>query len=415
MKKIDLKPGNKKLTSILVIMLATCFVIGLLSSTAIKLASASLYMRNSKLKINNSTIADIADDLGLPVEPVKPSGDDNDNGNSDATDKPVVDDTKGDGDKNETPADDKTDDKTDVDTDTDAPSDDNSGSDGGASDNSGDSDSSGDSGDTDSDSEEKPSGSGDSEDKGDSGDSSGGSILDSVMGIIGSLGIGGSGGNDDAEEEQEPGSTKVDISKKDALKTYSSIVNKAKIKMPGFVKTTTRSADFIATLVVNQNPDYFVENQAVEVKGKKANTDLCIDNNKLSACLLTGADAAAVKSASKEVLANGNVKLVITLNDETNPVPLKANAVKSESYTSAMFSVTTADKVKAMVDGALNSDVKDTSLTYKDCTVTLVYNPKTGAIVSLRQTTSYVASMKTSILPFEFTVNEVVDYTNFKY
>lgn len=403
MKKIDSKISNKRLTSVAVMVLATCFVIGLLSSTAIKLASATLYMKNSTIKTTNSTIAGIAQDLGLPVEPVQPSegtpvisiGDATDNAGNTAsgTTDNKVEDTTG------AATDNKTDTSTDDTTDASTPS-----------------DSTGSSASTDS---SDSSGSTDSSDSNTSDDSSSSSILDSIMGILGSLGVGGSGGTGEpdtpVEEEQEPGSTKVDITNEEALKSYNAVVNSTKVKMPAFVKTTSRTADFIATLIVKMNPEYFVKDQVVEVPGKTVNTDLCIDNNKVSACLLTSADADAVKSASKEVLADGNVKLVITLNDEENPVPLEENAISSDSYTSAMFPVTTADKVKAMVDGALGSDVSDTSLLYKNCTVSLVYNPKTGEIVSLKQTTSYTASMQTSLFPLEFTVTEVTNYTDFVY
>ena len=94
----------------------------------------------------------------------------------------------------------------------------------------------------------------------------------------------------------------------------------------------------------------------------------------------------AVKSASKEVLKDGTVKLVIVLNDEENPTPIKATDKVAASYTSAMFPVVTAAQVRNAID---DDNIESVNLVYSDCSVELVYRPTNGQIVSMKQVVKY--------------------------
>ena len=214
------------------------------------------------------------------------------------------------------------------------------------------------------------------------------------------------------------------------LKNYNDVVNKAKLAgvRPSFTKATYRTVswDFWEDWffgfgdVASNNPDYFVSEGDAKaaptvVPADKVTKELCIPNKSYASILddeNADAVAEAVKSASKEKLADGTIKLTIVLNDESNPTPIKDNARQSESFTSAMFPVVTAEDFRDILD---NGEVEEISLTYTDCTVELIYNPATGEIVSLKQTSSYVADFMDGYLPVSAVVKEVSEYYNFAY
>ena len=118
------------------------------------------------------------------------------------------------------------------------------------------------------------------------------------------------------------------------------------------------------------------------------------------------------KFAQKEDLGNGTAKITIVLNDEANPAPIGVNDKKSDNFTSKMFPVITAETFRKGMD---NDEVDYASLTYTNCTVELVYVIASGEIVSMTQTTSYVADVKMGFLPGAGTVTETSEYTNFIY
>ena len=81
-----------------------------------------------------------------------------------------------------------------------------------------------------------------------------------------------------------------------------------------------------------------------------------------------------------------------------------------------MFPVITSDDFAGMVSSGLSvATISSSSLTYKDCTVELIFNPILNRIVSIKQTTTYVGSVKASILSAKGTVTEVSEYRDFDY
>ena len=212
------------------------------------------------------------------------------------------------------------------------------------------------------------------------------------------------------------------------VKSYNDVVNGAKLSnsLPSFTKATYRglSWDFWGKIwfgdVAGNNPSYFVSEADAKaapiVIGKgTANAELCIPNN-LYASLLDDTDAdavsAAVKSATREDLGNGTAKIVIVLNEEANPAPIGINDKTAENFTSKMFPVITADGFRALMD---NDDVEGTGITYKDCTVELVYEISSGEIISLKQMVTYVADVEMGFIKAAGTVSETSEYTNFIY
>ena len=101
-------------------------------------------------------------------------------------------------------------------------------------------------------------------------------------------------------------------------------------------------------------------------------------------CVLT--DTSKIERATSEKLADGNVKLVIELQDEMNPEPIDAGATTCSSYIGAMFNPIRRKDVDDVLQNnfAVKMLIKelDFDLNYYDCTAELIYNPETNQIVS---------------------------------
>ncbi|MBO5463650.1 MAG: hypothetical protein J6A49_10110 [Clostridia bacterium] len=359
MKNIDLK-ANKRFTTVLAMILATCVVIGLLSSTAIKLASATMLLKNSKLKeipIIGEFLDDVVDQPAQPTPSPAPSTPSNSgSSNTPATTKPT-----------EAPT-------------TQAPA------------------------------TTKPAETEKEETKAPETQAP----------------------ETQAPETQAPETEAgLTVAEKQAiLKNYKDVIGRAKLKnaQPSFTKATYRSIDqglitgWFFGDAIDRNADYFVSEADAKasplvVPAKTVSDALCIEN-KNSACLLNANDAElvdkAIKNATKETLADGTVKIVIVLNDEVNPKPVVAGKAP-QSFTSTMFPVLTGEQVRIAMDV---NGVEKVDLTYTNCTVELIYKPATGEIVSLKQTTNYVADATDGYIKGTLTagtITEVSEYYNFVY
>lgn len=359
--------NNSKATALLALALVTCVVIGLVSSTAMKLASATFFMKNSKQPTKNP-IVELLEDTIDTIIPEKPSettppsdtgssSSDSSSSSESTTVAPTEQST-------ETPTETKA---PETEKETDAPA-----------------------------TEEETK----------------------------------------APETQAPQTetttdpTEVVKKNQAIVKTYKDVLTRAKLlgREPSFTKTTYRSLErafwgsWRYKNVEADNADYFVAEEIAKanplVVPKATNTGELAINNKLYGCLLDVNNldviSNAVKSASRETLKDGTVKLVIVLNDEENPTPIKNSDKKSASYTSAMFPVVTAEQVRIAIDDKM---IESVNLTYKDCTVELVYKPSNGQIVSMKQIVKYEAAVEQgfSFITAKGTVTEVSDYYNFIY
>ena len=103
-------------------------------------------------------------------------------------------------------------------------------------------------------------------------------------------------------------------------------------------------------------------------------------------CMLT--DTSAIESATCTELPDGNVKIVIALNDEDNSEPPVA-APTCDSYIGSMFTPIQFAEVRNTLetDPAVKFIVKNVAfdLQYYDCVAELTYNPTTNEIVELDQ------------------------------
>lgn len=287
---------------------------------------------------------------------------------------------------------------------------------------------------------------------GDSGSSGGiGDILGMVTGLLGGIdiggllgglgdidiggllgGLGGSSGEETTETTESTTESKESIANKKAvLNKYNDVVNYAKkIGKPAFTKVTYRTLDknIDAVLMCNlqsANPEYFISKENAEANPivVPANTDTSefLINNDKYASMLANADAAdAIESATSVKLEDGTEKITITLRKEADPAVTAPDAKEAASFTSAMFPVVTGEEFGNMVSAGLSiASLSSSDVTYKDCTVELIYNPVSGRIVSIKQTTSYVGSVEAQLLVLPVgskgTVTEISEYRDFDY
>ena len=173
------------------------------------------------------------------------------------------------------------------------------------------------------------------------------------------------------------------------------------------------------------NPDYFISQENAEASPivVPANTDTSefLINNEKYAGMLKSADAAdAIESATIVDLEDGSKKITITLREEVNPAVTASDAKEAASFTSAMFPVITGEEFGNMVSNGLSvTTLSSADVTYKNCTVELIYNPVSSRIISIKQTTTYVGSVEGELLVIPLsskgTVTEVSEYRDFDY
>lgn len=188
----------------------------------------------------------------------------------------------------------------------------------------------------------------------------------------------------EAETQPVIPSTKAEI-----LALYTKAMNKAKSGKPAYHKVeyqeiTEKNFDGKAVNTVLSlaskfmtTPEKAMKNPEIHEKGTDVTYFPVYEGS--AGCLIAPENAEkAIESASCKKLGDGNYEIVITLNEETDPEPL-------ESYHGQMFSPLS----RKVIDGELEklSVVKTEyySILYHDCTATLVVNPETLEIVSLKQ------------------------------
>ncbi len=386
--------NNGRLKKVIALLLVTTMVVGILSSAAVKLVASTYYMQTKrKLKTNIPVVDQIIDNIVDDSNVVGPQ-----------TTAPAV----------TAPA--TTQEITTAVSTTEAPT------------------------------ETESTTSGDVTTTAPAGDSGSGDLLGGIMdmlggidigGMIGGLGdllggLGGGSGEETTETTESTTESKESIAnKKDVLTKYNAVVNYAKkIGKPAFTKVTYRTLDknFDAILMCNlqsANPEYFVSKENAEaspivVPGNTDTSEFLI-NNESYAGMLANADAAdAIESATIVKLEDGTQKITITLREEADPAVTAPDAKEAASFTSAMFPVITGEEFGNMVSAGLSiTSLTSSNVTYKNCTVELIFNPASSRIVSIKQTTSYVGSVEGQLLIAPIgskgTVTEISEYRDFDY
>ena len=226
--------------------------------------------------------------------------------------------------------------------------------------------------------------------------------------------------------------------KKTMLNTYKKIVNTANVTKPGFTKVQYRTmekdsgAEFVMKNVEKNYPGYFISQGDAEaapiVSPKFSDMTLFLIENEDYACLLSDKNASeAIRRVEKVAQSDGSTKLTIVLRNEENPAITPADEKTPLSHTSAVFPVLDKEDIKTKLvarQGSIAS-ITDVSLLYHDCTLEIVYMPKTGRIVSATQTIQYdcvvtydIGIFGLAIMPGQTAVGTVTDtavYTDFVY
>ena len=203
----------------------------------------------------------------------------------------------------------------------------------------------------------------------------------------------------DAPATSAPAETNaVPTGNEEILKKYNEIISKAKTSGPAHKKVEYQA---IPEDKVNFGGGIFdrilpiASNFFTTEEDARANPEIREKGNdmywfppyKVQGCLLT--DASKIKSASCTELPDGNVKMVIVLNDDINPEPPAEGATTCDTAVGSMFTPIMLADVHDVLenDSTVKFIVKDVNfdLTYYDCTAELVYNPTTNEIVSLDQ------------------------------
>lgn len=202
-----------------------------------------------------------------------------------------------------------------------------------------------------------------------------------------------------AQQESAPATNGIPSTPEEILAKYTAVVDKAKAEGPAHKKVEFQD---IPEDKVNFEGGVFgkmlplISNFLKSEEDAKANPEIWEKGNDMywfppyrvkKGCMLT--DVSKIKSATCEEQPDGNVKITIVLNDETNPEPPAEGATSCDNATGSMFSPI----MRADIDNTLKNDaavkfiVKDVDfdLNYHDCTAELIYNPENDQIVSLDQ------------------------------
>lgn len=186
------------------------------------------------------------------------------------------------------------------------------------------------------------------------------------------------------------------------LAAYTEVMNKAKTDKPAYKKIeyqalpsdkiNVEKAGLIVTPLLKLAGNFMTtedkarKDPSVYTKGDNMNSFPIKDASK--GCLLT--DVNAIKDANCEVLANGNYKITIILNDEKNPEHYRSGQTKAASNTGNMFApLSRSDIDPELESGLVKATVKNAKydLYYYNSTATLTYNPQTKNIVTLDMVT----------------------------
>ena len=363
---------TENLKSVIVLLIATGIAIGLLSSTAVKLASATSLLKQT----NSLSSVKLAGDEETSEETTEETTGE---ATDDTTAKPgsgeVTSPVGGSGDSGS--------------------GDSGSGHSGSGNSGSGDS------------------GSGDSG----SGDSSSGGIMDTIIDLLGGLGggielpdLGGllGGGNEEPEETPEaPVDNTAEY--KSIMASYKAVVDMVKLSSKSYTKTTSRtiSWNILNDLFIGKAKDITVDDvkyfsDGIESDGKANEDPSFILNNKFACALNVTDDGVideAVKSAQKTTLDDGKTKIVIEFNDSS-----------ADGFIKDVLPVLTADQVKALFNAGISAGLTDVEVTYTGCSIELVYNAYTGEIVSLTQYIQYNVDAS-GAKSFSTTITETNVYT----
>lgn len=198
--------------------------------------------------------------------------------------------------------------------------------------------------------------------------------------------------------------------KADIVKIYADVMNNAKAKAPGFTKIEYQELpDGPENRVISEGEEHagdeavnkmlnFVQGLGVFVPKEEAEKEPYVHQkgdadmarfpvfDRAKGSYLT--DPNGIEGFTYKLLPNGNVKMTFVLVSENNPEPIGENESVSPSYTGAVFSPMSKERIDGTVYHPIVTvfakNIKY-SLKYHDCTVAVEFNPNTLEIVYLEQ------------------------------
>lgn len=219
----------------------------------------------------------------------------------------------------------------------------------------------------------------------------------------------------------------VPTTKTEILALYTSAMNKAKSEKPAYKKMeyqeiTEKNFDQAAVNIALSLASKFMttkekaeNNPEMHAKGAEATYFPLYEGS--AGCSIAPANAdKAIKTATCRQLSDGNYEIVITLNPETDPEPFV-------SYHGQMFSPISKKVIDTEIENLRVVKPEYYSIYYHDCTATLVLNPQSLEIVSLRQMTYVQITAKGAIevKPIRFEIDgtaalqNTLEITDFQY
>lgn len=228
-------------------------------------------------------------------------------------------------------------------------------------------------------------------------------------------------------QAREAAQPTVPTTKAEILALYTSVMNKAKSEKPAYTKMeyqeiTEKNFDQAAVNIALSLASRFMTTKEKaesdpEIHEKGADTTYFPLYEGSAGCLLAPEDAEeAIQTAACRELSDGNYEIVITLNPETDPEPFV-------SYHGQMFSPISKKVIDTEIEKLRVVKPEYYSIYYHDCTATLVLNPHTQEIVSLRQMTYVQITAKGAIevKPIRFEIDgtaalqNTLEITDFQY
>ena len=201
-----------------------------------------------------------------------------------------------------------------------------------------------------------------------------------------------------APAEENTNDSAIPQGNEEILAKYTELMNDAKSKAVGFKKVEWQAipeekAQFEGSMFNKILPlasNFFKTEEAAkaepEIVAKGGDMEWFPIYHNTKGCMLT--DTSAIKNATCTELPDGNVKIVIALNDEFNSEP-PVDAPTCDSYIGSMFTPIQFASIRDTLenDSTIKFIIKDVEfdLTYYDCVAELTYNPETNQIVELQQ------------------------------
>lgn len=205
-------------------------------------------------------------------------------------------------------------------------------------------------------------------------------------------------------------SSQSKVTAADVVKVYAQVMNNAKAKAPAFTKieyqelpdgpndrvfyeggdsagdeAVAKMLTFVQNLGVFVPKDEAEKNPFVHEKGDADMSKFPVFDREKGSYLT---DPEGIESYTMQVLPNGNVKLTFVLVPEDNPEPVSENSNKAPSYTGAVFSPMSKERIDGTVYHPIVTIFAkniEYSLRYHDCYVEVEFDPSTLEIKNLKQ------------------------------